>query len=562
MSDDKYESHIKAVLSECPDADIDEVKASFKKYEEEFYIPPQDALRSIVRRFQGEKQPTSQSNKTNNQPRNTKKVKSLSELSGADKDVEIEVEIISHNVREQMIRGEEKKIAFGLIEDNPWDDGSERIRWEYKDWGPNSNITPGSVVRIEGASVNEYQGKMSLNINQGARIAVLREGTRPVSAPGDPIDISNIPKDGYICVVGRVLSSREDQIHRKDGSGSIDVVRGRIADESGTIGFLSWEPFDHDIGSLIKIDGAQVKTFRETPELNFGRTTKIEPFHDANFADTEKLNSQNMKTVSQLTDGSRDVEIIVQITEWQKRSFTKDGVEKHLWSGQIADLTGRCRMSAWEELPIDENKLPLTVKLSGVRVRAWQGIPDITVDTAKQVEFLDKTPWDESINLEDHVVEVELTELTESSSRVGISTKGTIVSIRDDSGIILRCLECRRVLRDGECASCGSSESQQDVRLRLVIDNGENTASLLINKAASIKLTGLDESAMAQKIDSEGKMEFVQSLRDMMLGRVIKANGRTIVDEQGAMILADHAELDDDDPGLLATEVRAKWGVN
>tara|TARA_B100000767_G_scaffold79791_1_gene76498 strand:- start:17409 stop:19097 length:1689 start_codon:yes stop_codon:yes gene_type:complete len=562
MSDDKYETHIKAVLSECPDADIEEVKASFKKYEEEFYIPPQDALRSIVRRFQGEKQPTSQSNNTNNQPRNTKKVKSLSELSGADKDVEIEVEIISHNVREQMIRGEEKKIAFGLIEDNPWDDGSERIRWEYKDWGPNSNITPGSVVRIEGASVNEYQGKMSLNINQGARIAVLREGTRPVNAPGEPIDISSIPKDGYICIVGRVLSSREDQIHRKDGSGSLDVVRGRIADESGTIGFLSWEPFAHEIGSLIKIDGAQVRTFRDTPELNFGRTTKIEPFHDANFADTEKLTSQNMKTVSQLTDGSRDVEIIVQITEWEKRSFTKDGVEKHLWSGQIADLTGRCRMSAWEELPIDANKLPLTVKLSGVRVRAWQGIPDITVDTAKQVEFLDTTPWDESINLEDHVVEVELTELTKSSSRVGISTKGTIVSVRDDSGIILRCLECRRVLRDGECASCGSSESQQDVRLRLVIDNGENTASLLINKAASIKLTGLDEDTMAQKIESEGKMEFVQSLRDMMLGRVVKANGRTIVDEQGAMILADHAELDDDDPGLLATEVRAKWGVN
>jgi ssDNA-binding replication factor A large subunit len=219
-------------------------------------------------------------------------------------------------------------------------------------------------------------------------------------------------------------------------------------------------------------------------------------------------------------------------------------------------------MSAWEELPIDANKLPLTVKLSGVRVRAWQGIPDITVDTAKQVEFLDTTPWDESINLEDHVVEVELTELTKSSSRVGITTKGTIVSVRDDSGIILRCVECRRVLRDGECASCGSSESQQDVRLRLVIDNGENIVSLLINKAASIKLTGLDEDTMAQKIESEGKMEFVQSLRDMMLGRVVKANGRTIVDEQGAMILADHAELDDDDPGLLATEVRAKWGVN
>ena len=57
LSDDKYESHIKAVLSECPDADTDEVKAAFIKYEEEFYIPPQDALRSIIRRFQADQAP-------------------------------------------------------------------------------------------------------------------------------------------------------------------------------------------------------------------------------------------------------------------------------------------------------------------------------------------------------------------------------------------------------------------------------------------------------------------------------------------------------------------------
>ena len=210
-----------------------------------------------------------------------------------------------------------------MLEDNPWEDGGTRVRWEYKDWGPNTNITPGSIIRIEGASVNDYQGKMSLNINQGARVAVLREGTRPVIQPGEPIDIAEIPADGYICIVGRVLSSREDQIHRKDGSGSIDVVRGRIADETGTIGFLSWEPFSHEVGSLIKIEGAQVKTFRDTPELNFGRTTKIESFHDANFANIEKLNTQNMKTISKLTDGARDVEAVVQITEWEKELLRK-----------------------------------------------------------------------------------------------------------------------------------------------------------------------------------------------------------------------------------------------
>ncbi|GIR34190.1 MAG: hypothetical protein CM15mP47_4160 [Methanobacteriota archaeon] len=111
MSDDKYESHIKAVLSECPEANTDEIRAAFVKYEEEFYIPPQDALRSIIRRFQGDKTPTS-SNNSGSQTRQTKKVVSLSELSGTDRDIEIEVEVVSHNLREQTIRGEQKQIAF------------------------------------------------------------------------------------------------------------------------------------------------------------------------------------------------------------------------------------------------------------------------------------------------------------------------------------------------------------------------------------------------------------------------------------------------------------------
>ena len=562
MSENKYDDHINAVLSECPNADREEVREAFAKYESEFYIPPQDALRSIIRRFKGDIAPSSGAISSSNQnPTVSKKVASLTELSDTDKDIEIEVEIISHNLREQTIRGEQKQIAFGLLEDNPWDDGGQRTRWEYKDWGPNSNISPGTVVRIEGASVNEYQGKRSLNINQSTRIAVLREGTRPVVTPGEPIEINSIPNDGYVCVVGRILSSRPDQIHRKDGSGSLDVVRGRMADESGTIGFLSWEPFDHEVGSLVKIDGAQVRTFRDTPELNFGRTTKVELYHDSNFADAESLMEQNIVTISQLRDGSRDVEAIVQITEWTKRSFVRDGQEKFLWSGQIADPSGKCRMSAWEELPISESDLPVTVKVRGVRVRAWQGIPDITVDKADQVEILKSTPWDGSIDLSNHVVEVPLTELVNGSSRVGISTQGVVASVREDCGIIMRCTQCRRVLRDGNCNQHGDDEGNQDVRLRLVIDDGMSTSSLLINKEATLNLLNTTEEKIKAEIDSDGQIEFVQRLRGKLLGRLVIASGRTIVDEQGAMILADKTELVEQDPGLISTEIRAQWGV-
>ena len=559
MAEEKYADYVQAVLKECPDANPSDVAEAFAKYEEEFYIPPQDAMRSVLRRFQSGTSPTPVSG-GGQQARTTKKVAGLSELSGTDRDVEIEVAIVSHNIRDQMIRGEEKQIAFGMLEDNPWEENGQRTRWDYKDWGPHANLAAGSIVRIEGASVNEYNGKMSLNINQSTRIVVLKEGVATPVSSNDPIDINDVPKEGYICVVGRVLASRPDQIHRKDGSGSIDVVRGRLADDTGTIGFLSWEPFDHDVGALLKIDGAQVRSFRDTPELNFGRTTRIEVFHDANFADLETLAASTLTTVAALRDGSRDVDAVVQITEITKRTFNRDGEEKFLWSGQIADPTGRCRISIWDALPFEEGDLPVTVQVKGARVRAWQGIPDITVDNADQLTVLETPPWDAGMDLTNHAVDVSLTDVVAGPSRVGMKTQGMLVSVREDSGFILRCTECRRVLRDGACFDHGANEGNEDIRLRLVVDHDGATAAVLVNKDASLAALGMSEDDMRAKVEELGDLGFVQHVRERMLGRKISVSGRSIVDDQGAMVLADGFEIEAHDAQMRASELRAQWG--
>ena len=558
MSTEKYADYVQAVLKECPDADEGEIAEAFAKYENEFYIPPQDAMRSVLRRFQSGTSPATTAGST--ATRQAKKVAGLGELTATDRDVEIEVAIVTHNVRDQLIRGEEKQIAFGMLEDNPWEENGQRTRWDYKDWGPHANLAAGSIVRIEGASVNEYNGKMSLNINQSARVVVLKEGVATPVASNDPIDISAIPKDGYICVVGRVLASRPDVIHRKDGSGSIDVVRGRLADDTGTIGFLSWEPFEHQVGTLVKIDGAQVKSFRDTPELNFGRTTRIEVYHDANFADLDTLNEKSLTSVSALRDGSRDVDAVVQITEITKRTFNRDGEEKFLWSGQIADPTGRCRISLWDDLPFKETDLPVTVQIKGARVRAWQGIPDITVDNAEQMTVLEAPPWDAGMDLTNHAVEVDLVEVVAGPSRVGLKTSGMLVSVREDSGFIMRCTECRRVLRDGICSDCGPNAGAEDIRMRLVVDLDGATAAVLVNKDATLAALDLDVDAMRSKIDEIGEQGFVQHVRERMLGRHLTVTGRSIVDEQGAMILADGCSMEVHDPQMRASELRAQWG--
>ena len=564
MSD--YEAHVSEVIKQVPEADPEKVAEAFARYEKDFLIPPEDAMRSVLRRFQsdtGVAQPSNvQSNNTQRQSAPIKKASKLSELTSEDRNVEIEVEIVTHNPRTTMVRGEEKIVPYGLLEDQPWSEGGDRTRWEFKDWGNNPNIAPGAVVRLEGVSVNEYQGRMSLNINQASRVVVLREGERTVTTPGEPVEINKIKNPGNATVVGRLLASRKDQIHRKDGSGSIDIVRGRIADDTGAIGFLSWEPFDHEIGTLLKFENAQVKVFRDTPEINIGTSTRIEVFHDSNFASADDLVARSVSKIEDLRDGSRDVEIIVEVQKMIRRDFKgKDGEDKSVWSGDIADPTGKCRCSIWSEPPFDFEATPVVVRLRGVRVRAWQGIPDITIDDVSQIEILAAAPWGDDVDLTNNVVDVPLTDLATGASRVGISTTGHVISIREDSGIISRCTECRRVLRDGECATHGKQDGNSDVRIRMVLDDGNSTISLIINKDASESLINMNQEAITSHINENGTMAFVQELREMLLGRQLKASGRTIVDEQGAMLLSDAVELVDVDSALVAAELRAKWGV-
>ena len=158
------------------------------------------------------------------------------------------------------------------------------------------------------------------------------------------------------------------------------------------------------------------------------------------------------------------------------------------------------------------------------------------------------------------MADVELRDLVTGPSRVGVSTKGVVASVREDCGVIMRCTQCRRVLKDGVCSEtqCDNYSGNQDIRLRLVIDDGKATSSLLINKDATLELLGVSEDDIVSEIGSNGQMEFVQSLRNKLLGRQVVASGRVIVDGQGAMILAEKAELVNLDPAML----RPKLGQN
>ena len=557
--DGRYETQVKIVKQECPDADDSEIVEEFRRYEEEFLIPPEDALRSVVRKFQTAA--GMEVTKIAAPAKAEKKVNRFSELGAEDRNVTIEVAVITYTPRIQMVRGEERQVAFGWIEDNPWEGGDNRERWDFKDWGEQGeNLAPGSVVRLEGASVNEWNDKRSLNINRTTRVTVLKEGGTPVvQASSEPVDIATASEnEGYVNLVARLISAKPDVIVKRDGSGELEVVRGRLGDASGSIGFLSWVPLEYEPGSLLKIDGASIRKFRETPEVNIGDRTRIEVYHDSAFTSMEELSKANKVAISDLRNGMRDIEVTVQVESWIQRSFTsEDGSERVVRSGDVIDPSGRCRLTAWCETDPEPGDFP---HLTGARVQSWQGSPDLVIDDAEQVSNLSDAPW-ESIDPEQHWIDIDLTTMVSGGSRRGIRTSGTIVAVRPDSGIVERCPECRRVLRDDACAEHGPQRGEEDLRLRFVIDDGVSNASLLMSKDVSEAFLGVNQESVKEQISKEGRDGFVASLRQRVLAQRFSIKGRSIVDEQGAMLLADEAEQNQTPSAEAANQVMQRWGV-
>ena len=98
---------INTVMEQCPEASEEDIKNEFERYERDFLIPPKDALRSVLRKFSSGDVNIS----TNTQVRETKKVENFNSLNGDDKNIEIEVKVITFNPWTREIRGQQRQMA-------------------------------------------------------------------------------------------------------------------------------------------------------------------------------------------------------------------------------------------------------------------------------------------------------------------------------------------------------------------------------------------------------------------------------------------------------------------
>ena len=111
------------------------------------------------------------------------------------------------------------------------------------------------------------------------------------------------------------------------------------------------------------------------------------------------------------------------------------------------------------------------------------------------------------------------------------------------------------------CNSQGPQVGIEDLRLRLVMDDGISNAAIILARASAEEFLemSMDDVKAASKSD-QGE-SFLADLRSKMIGRKFTFTGRAMIDGQGALLMADSFKPSESDLAETANKVREQWGV-
>ena len=312
------------------------------------------------------------------------------------------------------------------------------------------------------------------------------------------------------------------------------IFYGILGDESGTASFTAWSSeFDFEKGDVVEILNAYTRSWQDSIQLNFGDQTRIIK------TDKDKIPESVLKPrelkVKDLRSGIGAVDVTVRIIQINTKEAEINGAVKKVFSGIIADETGKAQFTSWHDFKLKEADV---IRIIGGYVKSWKGIPQLTFDEKAVVKKLDKS----KISKKDlQVSKIPIYALVERRGAVDIEVEGTILEIRPGSGVIMRCPQCSRTLQNNECSVHGKVEGKIDLRLKLVVDDGTGSVSSILNKELTEKLLGktLEE---CKKIDEN---EFLNDINKTLFTKRISLRGNALADDFGTNIIAKDVKLVD-----------------
>jgi replication factor A1 len=178
--------------------------------------------------------------------------------------------------------------------------------------------------------------------------------------------------------------------------------------------------------------------------------------------------------------------------------------------GLLGDESGTIKFVAFETSDLPELEEGKSYALGNVVTDEYQGSYSVKLNRTTSI-----TELDEEIEVGDDDETVE----------------GALVDIQSGSGLIKRCPEdgCTRVLQNGRCSEHGEGDGEFDLRIKGVLDDGDDVHEVIFDQAATEALTGIGlEDAKDMAMDALDTTVVADEMAAGVLGRYYRVTGPTL----------------------------------
>lgn len=235
--------------------------------------------------------------------------------------------------------------------------------------------------------------------------------------------------------------------------------------------------------------------------------------------------------VADVDEPEQWIDVTAKVVElWEPRSDAVGQV------GLLGDESGQIKFTKWAKSDLDELEKGEVYSLGNVVTDEYEGRFSVKLNSTTTIEQLD-----EDIEVGDDDVTVE----------------GALVDIQSGSGLIKRCPEedCTRVLQNGRCSEHGEGEGEFDLRIKGVLDDGEEVTEVIFNEEATEELTGIAlEEAKEMAMDALDTEVVAEEMSEKVLGFYYRVAGPTL----GRYVLVNEQERLTDGVDAEAVLIKAR----
>lgn len=322
------------------------------------------------------------------------------------------------------------------------------------------------------------------------------------------------------------------------------IISGILGDETGTASFTVWEPGSVMLekGSVYIFKNCYCKLWNEKVQINLGSRGRVEPASGITMDLPERampVSSKECK-IGDIRDGMGNVTVTGRVMSTEARDVIVKGAPKTVYSGIMADDTGKIQYSAWNDFSLKEGE---TICVKNAYIRSWKGIPQLNLGDRCEVSRVNATF--------ETVETASATKTVDEVSRIGggldITIEGLIVDVKAGSGLIRRCPQCNRSILNGTCTAHGQVEGVPDLRLKVVVDDGTGAIGAIINRADTEGLTGVSLAAAQGLASVQGEGIVGREMAGKVLMKRVLISGNVMSDNFGPSMIVKKTSVVDVD---------------